>query len=152
MDAKSLLQLTKKPNIKIFSGSSHQDLSQKIADRLGLELGKVVTKKLNNQETCVEIGQSVQGEDVYIVQSGCGEINDNLMELLIMINACKIASAGQVTAVILSFPYARQDREVRAEPRSPPNLLQICCQRQAQIISSRWTYMLLKFRAFLISQ
>ncbi|DAA30744.1 TPA: phosphoribosyl pyrophosphate synthetase 1-like 1 [Bos taurus] len=117
MDAKSLLQLTKKPNIKIFSGSSHQDLSQKIADRLGLELGKVVTKKLSNQETCVEIGESVQGEDVYIVQSGCGEINDNLMELLIMINACKIASAGRVTAVIPCFPYARQDK--RGESRAP---------------------------------
>ncbi|XP_040116887.1 ribose-phosphate pyrophosphokinase 3 [Oryx dammah] len=117
MDAKSLLQLTKKPNIKIFSGSSHQDLSQKIADRLGLELGKVMTKKLSNQETCVEIGESVQGEDVYIVQSGCGEINDNLMELLIMINACKIASAGRVTAVIPCFPYARQDK--RGESRAP---------------------------------
>uniref|UniRef100_A0A8C2PC50 ribose-phosphate diphosphokinase n=1 Tax=Capra hircus TaxID=9925 RepID=A0A8C2PC50_CAPHI len=115
MDAKSLLQLTKKPNIKIFSGSSHQDLSQKIADRLGLELGKVMTKKLSNQETCVEIGECVQGEDVYIVQSGCGEINDNLMELLIMINACKIASAGRVTAVIPCFPYARQDK--RGESR-----------------------------------
>ncbi|KAL1783434.1 ribose-phosphate pyrophosphokinase 1 [Sigmodon hispidus] len=96
------------PNIKIFSGSSHQELSQKIADRLGLELGKVVTKKFNNQETCVEIGESVRGEDVYIVQSGCGEINDNLMELLIMINACKTASASRVTAVIPCFPYARQ--------------------------------------------
>uniref|UniRef100_A0A3P8W8N3 ribose-phosphate diphosphokinase n=1 Tax=Cynoglossus semilaevis TaxID=244447 RepID=A0A3P8W8N3_CYNSE len=99
------------PNIKIFSGSSHPDLSQKIADRLGLELGKVVTKKFSNQETCVEIGESVRGEDVYIVQSGCGEINDNLMELLIMINACKIASASRVTAVIPCFPYARQDKK-----------------------------------------
>ncbi|XP_069584807.1 ribose-phosphate pyrophosphokinase 1 isoform X2 [Ranitomeya imitator] len=99
------------PNIKIFSGSSHQDLSQKIADRLGLELGRVVTKKFSNQETCVEIGESVRGEDVYIVQSGCGEINDNLMELLIMINACKIASACRVTAVIPCFPYARQDKK-----------------------------------------
>ncbi|KAL1782938.1 ribose-phosphate pyrophosphokinase 1 [Sigmodon hispidus] len=99
------------PNIKIFSRSSHQDLSQKIADRLGLELGKVVTKKFSNQETCVEIGESVRGEDVYIVQSGCGEINDNLMELLIMINACKIASASRVTAVIPCFPYARQDKK-----------------------------------------
>uniref|UniRef100_A0AAY5L8H8 Ribose-phosphate pyrophosphokinase 1 n=1 Tax=Esox lucius TaxID=8010 RepID=A0AAY5L8H8_ESOLU len=99
------------PNIKIFSGSSHPDLGQKIADRLGLELGKVVTKKFSNQETCVEIGESVRGEDVYIVQSGCGEINDNLMELLIMINACKIASASRVTAVIPCFPYARQDKK-----------------------------------------
>uniref|UniRef100_A0A8C5NXV3 ribose-phosphate diphosphokinase n=1 Tax=Jaculus jaculus TaxID=51337 RepID=A0A8C5NXV3_JACJA len=76
------------PNIKIFSSSSHQDLSQKILD-------KVVTKKFNG----------------YIVQSGCGEINDNLMELLIMINACKIASASRVTAIIPCFPYARQDKK-----------------------------------------
>lgn len=59
----------------------------------------------------VEIHESVRGEDVFIVQSGCGEINDNLMELLIMINACKIASASRVTAVIPCFPYARQDRK-----------------------------------------
>jgi len=59
----------------------------------------------------VEIGESVRGEDVYIVQSGCGEINDNLMEMLIMINACKIASASRVTAVIPCFPYARQDKK-----------------------------------------
>lgn len=59
----------------------------------------------------VEIGESVRGEDVYIVQSGCGEVNDMLMELLIMINACKIASACRVTAVIPCFPYARQDKK-----------------------------------------
>ncbi|XP_002730472.1 ribose-phosphate pyrophosphokinase 1 [Saccoglossus kowalevskii] len=99
------------PNIKLFSGSSHADLAQKIADRLGIELSKVVTKKFSNQETCVEIGESVRGEDVYIVQSGCGDINDNLMEMLIMINACKIASAARVTAVIPLFPYARQDKK-----------------------------------------
>ena len=59
----------------------------------------------------VEIQESVRGEDVYIVQSGCGEINDGLMEMLIMINACKIASACRVTAVIPCFPYARQDKK-----------------------------------------
>ena len=59
----------------------------------------------------MEIGESVRGEDVYIVQSGCGEVNDNLMELLIMINACKIASAERVTAVMPCFPYARQDKK-----------------------------------------
>ncbi|XP_066970671.1 ribose-phosphate pyrophosphokinase 1 isoform X3 [Macrobrachium rosenbergii] len=99
------------PNIKIFSGSSHPDLAQRVVDRLGIDLGKVVTKKFSNLETCVEIGESVRGEDVYIVQSGCGEINDNLMEMLIMINACKIASAARVTAVIPCFPYARQDKK-----------------------------------------
>uniref|UniRef100_A0A8C5QPP7 ribose-phosphate diphosphokinase n=1 Tax=Leptobrachium leishanense TaxID=445787 RepID=A0A8C5QPP7_9ANUR len=90
------------PNIVLFNGSSHQDLSQKVADRLGLEPGKVVTKKFSNHETSVEIGEGVRVEDLYIVQSGCGEINDNLMELLIMINACKIASSSHVTAVIPS--------------------------------------------------
>ncbi|XP_017040260.1 ribose-phosphate pyrophosphokinase 2 isoform X2 [Drosophila ficusphila] len=99
------------PNIKVFSGTSHPDLAQRIVDRLGIDLGKVVTKKFSNLETCVEIGESVRGEDVYIVQSGSGEINDNLMELLIMINACKIASASRVTAVIPCFPYARQDKK-----------------------------------------
>lgn len=99
------------PNIKIFCGTSHVELAQKICDRLGIELGKVTTKKFSNQETCVEIGESVRGEDVFIVQSGCGEVNDMIMELLIMINACKIASASRVTAVIPCFPYARQDKK-----------------------------------------
>jgi len=99
------------PNIKVFSGVSHQDLTRKLCDRLGIEPGKVVTKKFQNLETCVEIGESVRGEDVYIVQTGGGEVNDNLMELLIMINACKIASAERVTAVIPCYPYARQDKK-----------------------------------------
>jgi len=99
------------PNVKIFSGSSHTDLAEKIAARLGTHVGKVVSRKFSNQETCVEIGESVRGEDVYIVQSGCGAINDNLMEMLIMIHACKIASASRVTALIPLFPYSRQDKK-----------------------------------------
>ena len=90
--------------------------------RLGINHANVVAKKFANGETNVEIGESVRGEDVYIVQvdnsilacgeqstpqSGCGEVNDNLMELLIMINACKIASAERVTAVIPVYPYSR---------------------------------------------
>ncbi|GAA55738.1 ribose-phosphate pyrophosphokinase [Clonorchis sinensis] len=99
------------PNIKIFSGSSNHALGQKIADRIGVRLGKVTSRKFSNQETCVEVGESVRGEDVFIVQTGGGEVNDNLMELLIMINACKIASSCRVTAVIPCFPYARQDKK-----------------------------------------
>ncbi|XP_078323884.1 ribose-phosphate pyrophosphokinase 1 isoform X2 [Crassostrea virginica] len=109
--ATSAVDYHRMPNIKVFSGSSHSDLAQKICDRLGIEPGKVVTKKFSNGECCVEIGESVRGEDVYIVQSGCDEVNDMLMELLIMINACKIASACRVTAVIPCFPYARQDKK-----------------------------------------
>lgn len=99
------------PNIKVFAGSSNSALAQRICNRLGIEVGKVTTKKFSNQETCVEIGESVRGEDVFIIQSGCGQINDNIMELLIMINACKIASAARVTAVIPVYPYARQDKK-----------------------------------------
>nr|XP_018897389.1 PREDICTED: ribose-phosphate pyrophosphokinase 1 isoform X5 [Bemisia tabaci] len=111
VSAKPPILQSRMPNIKVFSGTSHPDLAQRIVDRLGIDLGKVVTKKFSNLETCVEIGESVRGEDVYIVQSGSGEVNDNLMELLIMINACKIASASRVTAVIPCFPYARQDKK-----------------------------------------
>ncbi|CAF1107125.1 unnamed protein product [Adineta ricciae] len=78
--------------------------------------GRVITKEFSNRATSVEINESVR-ENVFIVQSGCGEINDNLMELLIMINACKIVSASRVTAVIPCFPYARQDR--KDESRAP---------------------------------
>lgn len=103
--------MRKMPNIKIFGGNSHQQLAKLISERLGNDLGKCVLKKFSNKETSVEIGESVRGEDVFIVQSGCGDINDNLMELLIMINACKIASSQRVTAVIPCFPYARQDKK-----------------------------------------
>jgi ribose-phosphate pyrophosphokinase len=98
-------------NIKVLGGSSHPTLVESACDRLGAKPGKTILKKFSNQESSVEIGESVRGEDVYIIQSGCGEINDNLMELLIMINACKIASAQRVTAVIPLFPYARQDKK-----------------------------------------
>jgi ribose-phosphate pyrophosphokinase len=97
--------------IKVFSGSSNHDLANLVAERLGHPLGKSKLDKFANGETKVEIGESVRGEDVFIIQSGCGNINDNLMELLIMINACKIASASKITAVIPCFPYARQDRK-----------------------------------------
>jgi ribose-phosphate pyrophosphokinase len=98
-------------SIRVFAGNSHLELAKLIVRRLGLDLSKVAVLKYSNTETSVTIGESVRDEDVYIIQSGCGEINDNLMELLIMINACKTASARRVTAVIPCFPYARQDKK-----------------------------------------
>ncbi|CAH0725004.1 unnamed protein product, partial [Brenthis ino] len=118
-----LTQPPRMPNIKVFTGSSHPDIAKKIASRLGLDLSRATTKKFSNKETNVEIGESVRGEDVYIVQSGCGEINDNLMELLIMINACKIASASRVTAVIPCFPYSRQDKKEKSRAPITAKLL-----------------------------
>ena len=82
-------------------------LKSKFSSRLGIQPGKVVTKKFANKETDVEIRESVRGEDVYIIQTGEGMVNDNLVELLIMISACKTASASRVTAVIPCFPYVR---------------------------------------------
>lgn len=111
------------PNIKVFTGSSHPEIAKLITERLNLSLGKATAKKFANKETNVEIGESVRGEDVYIVQSGCGEINDNLMELFIMINACKIASASRVTAVIPAFPYCRQDKKEKSRAPITAKLL-----------------------------
>ncbi|KAG0238281.1 phosphoribosyltransferase-like protein [Mortierella sp. GBAus27b] len=95
-------------NIVVFSGSSHPALVDQICARLGVSPGKVKLSKFANKETNVEIGDSVRNKDVFIIQSGCGAVNDNLMELLIMLAACKTASARRITAVIPCFPYARQ--------------------------------------------
>ncbi|KAJ3221994.1 ribose-phosphate pyrophosphokinase [Clydaea vesicula] len=94
--------------ITVFSGSSHPELSNAICERLGIPLGRCKLSKFSNRETNVEIKESIRDTDVYIIQSGCGHVNDNLMELLIMISACRTASAKKVTAVIPCFPYARQ--------------------------------------------
>ena len=92
-------------SIKLFCGNSHPELARLVAKRLGNELGKAAVIKYSNEETSVTIGESVRDEDVFILQSGCGEINDHLMELLIMINACKtvIHSFNFVNELMNSF-------------------------------------------------
>ncbi|KAK9759427.1 ribose-phosphate pyrophosphokinase 1 [Basidiobolus ranarum] len=96
---------------KVFAGSSHPELSKLIVEKLGIKEAPVTLKKFSNKETCIEIGASVRDEDVYIIQSGCGTVNDNIMELLILINACKFASAKRVTAVLPYFPYSKQSKK-----------------------------------------
>ena len=103
--------------IKIFSGNSNITLAQKIADGLGVPLGEAQVKKFSDGEISININESVRGADTYIVQSTCDPVNDNLMELLIMIDALKRASAGRITAVIPYYGYARQDR--KAKSRDP---------------------------------
>ncbi|ORY51396.1 phosphoribosyl pyrophosphokinase [Rhizoclosmatium globosum] len=95
-------------NLTVLNGSSHPQLGNDICKRLGIQPGRVTLRKFANQETNIEIGESVRGAEVFIVQSGCGNVNDNFMELLILIAACRTASANKITAVIPSFPYARQ--------------------------------------------
>ncbi|KAJ6597003.1 phosphoribosyltransferase-like protein [Mycena vulgaris] len=98
--------------IKIFSGTSHPELAEIIARRLGLSLsdGKIGQRGVGG-ETTVRIAESVRDNDVYIVNTACGSVNTSLMELCIMIHACKIASARRITAVLPLFPYARQDKK-----------------------------------------
>jgi ribose-phosphate pyrophosphokinase len=95
-------------NLTIFSGSSHPRLSAAIAKKLNINLGKVTLSKFSNNETNVEIGESVRDMEVFIIQTAYGHISDMFIELLIMISACKIASASKITAVIPCFPYTRQ--------------------------------------------
>ncbi|KAF9056151.1 phosphoribosyltransferase-like protein [Panaeolus papilionaceus] len=97
--------------IKIFSGTSHPELAEIIARRIGLPLSKAEITKSGIGETNVTITESVREDDVYIINTGCGAVNTALMELCIMIHACKIASAKRITAVIPLFPYARQDKK-----------------------------------------
>jgi ribose-phosphate pyrophosphokinase len=103
--------------LMVFSGRSHPELAQRIAELLGVGLGEVQLKTFANDETYVRYGESIRGADVFIVQTGCGPVDRNLMELLLMIQAAKLASAKRISAVIPWFPYARQDR--KAKPREP---------------------------------
>ncbi|KAI8065636.1 phosphoribosyltransferase-like protein [Gongronella butleri] len=95
-------------NLVVLGGSSHPELLTEVCRRLGIKPGQTTLGKFSNKETQVEIKESVRERDVYIIQSGCGNVNDNFMELLIMINGAKIASAKRITAVIPHFPYSRQ--------------------------------------------
>ncbi|MBI1921653.1 MAG: ribose-phosphate pyrophosphokinase [Geobacter sp.] len=103
--------------IRIFSGNSSHALAQSICDKLGMPLGSAKVKTFSDGEIMVEIGENVRGRDVYVVQSTCVPTNNNLMELLIMIDALKRASAATITAVMPYYGYARQDRKVA--PRTP---------------------------------
>ena len=107
----------RKQNLKIFTGSSNRPLAQKIADYLGLELGRCVLDRFSDGEIHFYIDENVRGEDVFIVQSGSFDANFHLMELFLMIDAFKRASAERITAVIPYYCYARQDWKDR--PRVP---------------------------------
>ncbi|KAL2366501.1 hypothetical protein RJZ56_000546 [Blastomyces dermatitidis] len=95
-------------NIIVLGGSSHPHLNKTICEHLGIPMANVLLSKFSVGETRVEINESVRGKDVYIIQSGGGKVNDHLMELLVIISACKTASAKRVTAVLPLFPYSRQ--------------------------------------------
>src|SRR5579885_1094203 len=103
--------------LMVFSGRSHADLAQRIAEQLGVQLGEIELSTFANGETYCRFDESIRGADVFLVQTGCEPVDRNVMELLFMIQAAKLASAKRITAVIPLFPYARQDR--KAKPREP---------------------------------
>ncbi|MDO8785627.1 MAG: ribose-phosphate pyrophosphokinase [Syntrophales bacterium] len=103
--------------IRVFSGNANLALAEKICENLGVTLGKANVTTFSDGETRVEINENVRGMDVFIIQSTCTPVNVTCMELLIMIDAMKRASAGRITAVIPYYGYARQDRKVA--PRAP---------------------------------
>jgi ribose-phosphate pyrophosphokinase len=102
---------------KIFSGTSNPQLTKDIAEHLGMSVGKADIKRFSDGEISVQIQESIRGRDVFIVQPTSAPANDNLMELLIMTDALRRASANKITAIIPYFGYARQDR--KAAPRVP---------------------------------
>ena len=101
-------------NIKLFTANSNPKLAEEIAKQLNLELGEANVGRFSDGEIFVNIGETVRGSDVFVIQSTSSPINDNLMEMLIMIDALRRASAGRITAVIPYFGYARQDRKAKA--------------------------------------
>ena len=103
--------------IKVFCGNSNPTFAQGVCDELGVNLGRSEVKKFADGEVSVSVNETVRGCDVFVVQSTCSPVNDNLMELLIMMDAFRRASAGRITAVIPYFGYARQDR--KAKGRDP---------------------------------
>lgn len=104
-------------DVKVFAGNSNKTLAQGICDKLNVDLGNSVATSFSDGEISISINEPVRGSDVFIVQSTCSPVNNNLMELLIMIDAMRRASAGRITAVIPYFGYGRQDR--KAKSRDP---------------------------------
>ena len=101
-------------DIKVFAGNSNTELAEEIAAKIGLPLGASNVGRFSDGEIAITINEVVRGSDVFIIQSTCTPVNDNLVELLILIDAIRRASAGRITAVIPYFGYARQDRKAKA--------------------------------------
>ncbi|MGN0922462.1 MAG: ribose-phosphate pyrophosphokinase [Cellvibrio sp.] len=101
-------------DLMVFTGNANPALAQKIVDQLGRPLGKASVNQFSDGEIAVELLENVRGRDVFVVQPTCAPTNDNLMELVVMVDALRRASAGRITAVVPYFGYARQDRRVRS--------------------------------------
>ncbi|WP_261319351.1 ribose-phosphate pyrophosphokinase [Microbulbifer agarilyticus] len=99
----------------VFTGNANPELAQKIVEHMAIPLGEAVVKRFSDGEIAVEITDNVRGRDVFVVQSTCQPTNRNIMELILLVDALRRASAGRITAVVPYFGYARQDRRVRSQ-------------------------------------
>lgn len=117
---------------KIFTGNAHPELAEEIAGIMGKSLGKATVGKFSDGEVSVSLGETVRGLDTYFIQPTCHPVNDNLMELCIMMDAAKRASAGRINAVIPYYGYARQDRKAKArDPITAKLVANILCSAGA---------------------
>lgn len=105
---------TDESQLRIFAGNANPDLAMKIAKRLNTSLGKISVDRFSDGEICIEVMENVRGRDVFLIQPTCQPTNDNLMELMVMIDAMRRASAKRITAVIPYYGYSRQDRKPRS--------------------------------------
>ncbi|MDR1840769.1 MAG: ribose-phosphate pyrophosphokinase [Holophagales bacterium] len=106
-----MLEETMQGELKVFSGSSHSELAHGIASYIGMPLGKTRITRFSNENIKVKIDENVRGADVFVIQTSCPPVSDNLVEMLIMLDAMKYSSASRITAVLPYFPYARSDKK-----------------------------------------
>lgn len=139
-------------NLKIFSLNSNPELAKEIADRIGVDVGKSSVKRFSDGEVQINIEESIRGCDCYVIQSTSAPVNEHIMELLIMVDALKRASAKTVNIVIPYYGYARQDR--KAKPREPitAKLLRTYLKQRVLHVSLHLIFMRRKSKVSLIFQ
>ena len=118
--------------LAIFSGNSNPVLAKKICDYLNLPMGNAKVKTFSDGEIQIEIDENVRSKDIFLIQSTCEPVNNNLVELLLMLDAFKRSSASRITAVIPYYGYARQDKKVAPRVQSAQNLSQTCWKSPVQ--------------------
>jgi ribose-phosphate pyrophosphokinase len=137
--------------LKVFTGNANPALAEEICQCLGMELGRSMAKLFSDCEIYLQIQENVRGADVFVIQPTCTPVDRHLMEILLMIDALKRASAERITAVLPYYGYARQDRKDKPRVPSRPNWWPRCCKRRARTGFWRWTCTPRRFKAFSMS-
>lgn len=142
----ALSSLNDNNRLRLFSGSANVALAQEVARYLGMDLGPMVRKRFADGELYIQIQESIRGCDVYLIQPTCRPVNDHLMELLIMVDACRRASARQITAVLPYYGYARADRKTAGRESITAKLAANLIAKSGTIGYWQWICTQLRFR------